>query len=110
MVASGRGPEVNRERRGRVKGSVRKALGALFRTLAGSEVLEELPEAPGDRARTSFLAWLVKPERLPVDEPGTDRPRQTLSSLIFAPEQLPRDERPGAGDAGRGRPGAGRAA
>jgi hypothetical protein len=93
-----------------VKGSVRKSLGALLRTLAGSDVLEELPETPGERARESFLAWLVKPERLPVDEPGADRPRKTLSSLIFAPERLPRDERPGAGDAGSGRPGAGRAA
>jgi len=59
-----------------------------------SENLDELPEAPLDPERTSFIFRLLKSESLPFDDVVAGGQRPALLSGFLASEPLPLDDCP----------------
>ena len=66
----------------------------LLQVIMRSESLDELPEAPLDPTRTSFIAKLMKSEILPYDEAERGGAVSPPASGLFASERLAMDDNP----------------
>lgn len=67
---------------------------AWSREIFRAEKLDEIAEAPRANRGDSFFVWLMKPERLPVDEPDGLRVSKSFLTRLFEREDLDQDPVP----------------